>query len=173
MIDRLKALIRLLKGPVKCAIEGGAHIGKGFSHNGGVSFGSEPYLITIKDNVRLSANVSFITHDGGNWAFRYKDRYMEVNHFGKIVVDEHSFIGAGATIMPGVRIGKNCVIGAGAVVTRSIPDNSVAAGIPARVIMTTDEFAEKMKQRMPAGWDDSAYKADKKAYLLAHIPDPK
>lgn len=173
MIDRIKALIRLLKGPVKCAIEGGAHIGKGFSHNGGVSFGSEPYLITIKDNVRLSANVSFITHDGGNWAFRHDEPYNEVNHFGKIVVDEYTFIGAGATIMPGVYIGKHCVIGAGAVVTKSIPDYSVAVGIPAKVINTTYEYAEKMKNQMPTNWDVVKYKADKRKYLEEVIEPPQ
>ncbi len=48
--------------------------------------------------------------------------------------------------LPGVRIGNDVVIGAGAVVTKDIPDNSVAAGVPARVIKTADEYFEKIKR---------------------------
>ena len=47
--------------------------------------------------------------------------------------------------MPGVRIGNNCIIGTGAIVTRDIPDNSVAVGVPARVIKTADEYLDKIK----------------------------
>ena len=49
-------------------------------------------------------------------------------------------------VMPGVNIGNNVVIGAGAIVTRDIPDNSVAVGVPARVIKTADEYLEKLKR---------------------------
>lgn len=48
--------------------------------------------------------------------------------------------------MPGVNIGNRVVIGAGAVVTRDIPDNSVAVGVPAKVIKTADEYFEKLKR---------------------------
>ena len=156
-----------------CAIEDGLKVGKNVTDNGGCNFGSEPYLITLEDNVRLSGNVTFITHDGGNYAFRYKDEYKDVNHFGKIHIEEHSFIGANCTIMPGVRIGKNCVIGAGSVVTKSVPAGCIAAGIPARVIGHTDDYAEKMKRKMPSGWDVDAYKANKREYLTSMIPDPE
>ena len=50
-----------------------------------------------------------------------------------------------AVIMPGVEIGKNCIIGCGAVVTRSIPDDSVAVGVPARVIETVSDYYRKHK----------------------------
>lgn len=49
-------------------------------------------------------------------------------------------------ILPGKHIGNNCIIGAGAVVTSDIPDNSVCAGNPAKVIMTLDEFNNRRKQ---------------------------
>lgn len=48
--------------------------------------------------------------------------------------------------MPGCKIGNKVVIGAGAVVTKDIPDNSVAVGVPARVIKTADEYFEKLKR---------------------------
>lgn len=86
-------------------------------------------MIELADNVRLSFNVTFVTHDGGTWAFRDNKRYADVIRYGKIYVGEHTFIGTGVIIMPGVTIGKRCVIGAGAVITRDIPANSVAVCI--------------------------------------------
>jgi sugar O-acyltransferase (sialic acid O-acetyltransferase NeuD family) len=58
---------------------------------------------------------------------------------GGVSIGEGTLIGAGATVVPGVSVGKWCVIGAGAVVTRSIPDFSMAVGVPARVMKRTDE----------------------------------
>ncbi|WP_462164576.1 acyltransferase [Pseudoalteromonas xiamenensis] len=57
-----------------------------------------------------------------------------------IRIGDNVFIGWGAIILPGVRIGNNCVIGAGSVVTKDVPDGMVAAGNPARVIKTTEEY---------------------------------
>ena len=173
MLKRLGVIIRYLKGPFRCALENGLHCGKNVTVMGGVNFGSEPYLVTLEDNVRISNNVSFITHDGGNWAFREEEPYLNVNHFGKIVVGEHSFIGANATVLMGVHIGKHCVVGAGAVVTKSVPDYCVVAGVPAKVVSDTYTYAEKMKSAMPADWDVTAYRADKRNYLETKIPAPK
>jgi maltose O-acetyltransferase len=53
-----------------------------------------------------------------------------------VFIGENTFIGVGAMILPGVSIGRECIIGAGAVVTKSIPDNSVAVGVPAKVVET-------------------------------------
>ena len=172
MIGRIKNIIRMLKGSFRCAIEEGLNCGKNVTVMGGANFGSEPYLITLKDNVRISNDVMFITHDGGNWVFRHEEPYIDVNHFGKIVVDEYSFIGARAVIMPGVHIGKHCVVAAGAVVTKNVPDNTVVAGVPAKAVSTTSEYAEKMKSRMPENWDVAKYKANKREYLIKEIPNP-
>lgn len=172
ILRRLRDIICYLKGSFRCAKENGLHCGKNVSVMGGANFGSEPYLITLEDNVRISYNVSFITHDGGTWAFRHEDAYRDISRFGKIIVGEYSFIGANAIIMPNVRIGKHCVIGAGSVVTKSIPDYSVVVGVPAKVISDTHTYAEKLKNLMPENWDMEAYCADKREYLEKKIPMP-
>ena len=64
-----------------------------------------------------------------------------------IRVGNNVYIGSGAYIMPGVTIGDNCIIGAASVVTKDIPANSVAVGIPARVIKTIDEYYENAVKR--------------------------
>lgn len=55
----------------------------------------------------------------------------------EVRVGEHSSIGTNATILPGIAIGRNSVVGAGAVVTRDVPDNVVVAGVPARIFRET------------------------------------
>lgn len=52
----------------------------------------------------------------------------------KIVIEDNAWLGAGVIVMPGVTIGKNSVVGAGAVVTHDVPDNTIVAGVPAREI---------------------------------------
>lgn len=107
--------------------------------------GSEPFLITIGDNVYVSSGVRFVTHDGGAMIFR-KD-IPDLEYTAPIVIGNDVFIGMGVTILPGVTIGNRCVIGTGSVVTKDIPDNSVAAGCPARVIQSTDQYLEKLKAK--------------------------
>jgi len=107
-----------------------------------ISFGSEPFLIEIGDNVTITADVKFETHDGGVGIFRKE--YPGINIFGRIKIGDNVFIGNNAIIMPGVTIGNNVIIGAGSIVTKDIPDNSVAVGSPARVIKTIDEYKEKV-----------------------------
>ena len=80
-----------------------------------------PELLTIPQNHPLSA-------DGDRWL------PDEDGAFRPPEVGEGSWIGARVTLLPGVKIGRYCVIGAGAVVTKDIPDYAVAAGVPARVI---------------------------------------
>ena len=56
-----------------------------------------------------------------------------------IVIEDNVWLGGGAILLPGVRIGRNAVVGAGAVVSRSVPANTVVAGNPARVIREIDQ----------------------------------
>ncbi len=58
-----------------------------------------------------------------------------------VVVEENAKIGANATILPGIRIGKNALVGAGSVVTKDVPDNVVVAGNPAKFLKYADEIS--------------------------------
>ena len=109
-----------------------------------------PELIYIGNNVRVASNVSFITHDvthnmlnnlpeslGGGYSFQEKK--------GKIVIGDNVFIGANSTVLYDVTIGSNVIIGAGSVVTRDIPEGTVCAGVPCKVIGRFEDFVEKRK----------------------------
>ena len=111
---------------------------------GTVSWGTEPWIITLGSNVHITHGVKFITHDGGTLLFRHIIPDLEITK--PITVGNDVYIGNNVMIMPGVNIGNRVIIGAGAVVTRDIPDNSVAVGIPAKVIKTADEYFDKLKR---------------------------
>lgn len=84
--------------------------------------------MVIEDNVLIGPEVKITTvnHD-------LYDRH-NLFHFGKVTIKENAWIGIGVVICPGVTIGKNAVVAAGAVVTKDVPDNVVVGGIPAKVI---------------------------------------
>lgn len=126
------------------------------------TFGTEPYLIKIGDHVELTSNVRFLTHDGSVWVFR--EKYPEIDLIAPIVVGNNVFIGMGAMILPGITIGDNCIIGAYSLVTKDIPPNSVAAGVPARIIRSTNEYWDKVKQSVLYTHRMSA--KEKREYLL-------
>lgn len=63
-----------------------------------------------------------------------------------ITLGDNCYLGNDVTLMPGVTIGNNCIVGTGSIVTKDIPDNSVAVGIPAKVIKSTNEYLEKIKK---------------------------
>lgn len=87
--------------------------------------------ITIGNRVALAHHVKLVTstHELGN-----EQQRCGRLRFAPIVIEDGCWIGAGATILPGVTIGRGCIIAAGAVVAADIPPNSLAGGIPAKVI---------------------------------------
>lgn len=121
----------------------GVNIGKECRLSHSIHWGSEPFLITIGNHVAISYKVDFITHDGGTWVFRHLPQYKSTMRFGRIKIEDNCFIGADTTILPGVTIGKNCVIGAKSVVTKSLKPNGVYAGNPAKFICSIKEYVNK------------------------------
>jgi len=109
-------------------------------------FPPDPHLIAIGNNVYLSANVKFINHDVASHMLNN----MGIGEFapliGCIEIGNNVMIGANSLILPNVKIGSNVIIGAGSIVTKDIPDNSVAAGIPCKVIGSFEDFLNKRRQ---------------------------
>ena len=134
-------------------------------------FGTEPYLISIGKRVTISGKVAFITHDGATWVFRHLPLYAHVRKFGRITVHDNCFIGYGAVILPGVTIGPNSVVGANSLVTKDVPPNTVAGGVPARPLIGVEDYAEKCL-KTNAVFDEAVYAHDKKDDLLRLYPYP-
>lgn len=108
------------------------------------SWGSEPFLISLGDHVTVTSGVKFITHDGSTCLVK-DSQGKRYQRFAPIQVGSHVFIGVNSIIMPGVSIGSNVVIGAGSVVTKDIPDNSVAIGVPAKVVSSFADYRTKIQ----------------------------
>jgi len=85
--------------------------------------------ITIEDEVQIGPKVNLITE---NHPLDPTDR--KSLDLGAIVVKRNAWLGAACTILPGVTIGENSVVAAGAVVTKDVADNTVVAGIPAKMV---------------------------------------
>lgn len=112
-------------------------------------FGSEPFLIEIGDDCTISFGCTFLTHDGSRkTCLKYIDSklHKDLLVWKKIKIGNNCFIGCNSTIMPGVTIGDNSVVGACSVVTKNIPEGEVWAGNPARFVRKTSELAEKILQ---------------------------
>lgn len=135
----------------KYLIKQGAKIGKGTRLNCDISaFGTEPYLIEVGENCLFAADIRLFTHDGGIKVLNTLNYFngKRMDKIGRIKIGNNVYIGTGAYVMPGVTIGNNCIIGAGAIVTKNIPDNSVAVGIPAKVIKNIDEYYHNCKDNV-------------------------
>jgi acetyltransferase-like isoleucine patch superfamily enzyme len=106
------------------------------------AFGSEPYLVDVGEDCLFSNNVNLFTHDGGVKVLNSLGFFdgKSMDKFGKIKIGNNCFIGNGVKILPGVSIGDNVIIGTGSIVTRDIPSNSVAVGVPAKVLCTIEEY---------------------------------
>ena len=94
--------------------------------------------ITIEDKVLIAANVKLITNN--------HDPYeRDILTCRPILIKEGAWVGAGATILPGITVGKYAIVGSDSVVTKDIPDYAVAVGTPAKVIKYLDPAKFKGK----------------------------
>lgn len=88
--------------------------------------------ITIEDGVQIAANVQLLSNN--------HDPYdLPVLLCKPVHIEKEAWIGAGATILPGVSVGKHAIVGAASVVTKDVPDYAVVVGNPARVIKMLDK----------------------------------
>jgi len=103
---------------------------------------SHCYLIHIKSRCVLAPNVRLIAHDASC------RRLIGATRLDRIVIEEECFIGDSAIILPGVTIGRGSIVGAGSVVTRSVPAGSVVAGNPAKVMTTVEDYCKRQAELM-------------------------
>ena len=98
------------------------------------------FLISIGDNCVLAPNVRLIAHDAS------MKQHLGYTRVGKVRIEANCFIGDSIIILPGVTIGKGAIVGAGSVVTKDIPPESVATGNPCRVVCSRKDFLQKHEQ---------------------------
>ncbi len=105
---------------------------------------AEPFLVKLHNNVVISANVRIITHSAVHCVFNQEDHTKEhICPYGEVEIKDNVYIGANVMINYGVTIGRNCIIAAGAIVTKDVPDGEVWAGVPAKKIGLYQDVKEK------------------------------
>ena len=108
---------------------------------------NEPKLVKIHNNVKIAADVTFYTHDVINWMLSDMDNEYYYGYRGCIEIHDNVFIGGNCRIIGGVSIGPNAVIGAGSVITKDVPEGTVVAGNPARIIGSFESLHQKRKKK--------------------------
>ena len=103
---------------------------------------SRPELVEIGKNVFLHRGTIILTHDWASWCFVNSYGEFLPSH-GKVKIGDNVWLGENVTILKGVTVGDNVIIGIGAIVTKDIPANSVAVGIPAKVVCTYEDYYKK------------------------------
>jgi len=106
-----------------------------------------PQFVVIGDNFVSAPGSIILAHDAS--LFRHTGCYR----VEKTIIGNNVFLGANATVLPGVEIGDGAIIGAGAVVTKNVEPHTVVAGNPARFICTVEDYIRKCKTK------SSLYKA--------------
>lgn len=105
---------------------------------------SRPELLEIGNNVFLHRGTIILTHDWASWCFINSHQDFIPSH-GKIKIGNNVWLGENVTILKNVTIGDNVIIGIGSIVTKDIPSNSIAVGVPAKVVGTYDDYYNKRK----------------------------
>lgn len=150
MITRIKNFIQMKLGKtskeeltIKACLGLGMKVGENCHGLSGSTIDvAHCWLIEIGNNVTFAPQAYLLAHDAST------KRYLNYTKIAKLKIEDNAFIGARALIMPGVTIGKNAIVAAGSLVTKSVPENTIVGGNPARVLAKTDEYINRHKQNM-------------------------
>ena len=107
-------------------------IGKNVFINSGAMF-TDLGGITLEDNVLIAPRVNILTVNHPENPAERRGLILK-----PVLIKKNAWIGAGATILPGVTVGENAIVAAGAVVSKDVPDNTIVGGIPAKVLKTVE-----------------------------------
>ncbi len=143
-MNLLKEFVYRLRGEytTEKLISMGMTVGKNFKRlNGVILDPAHCWLIQIGDNVTMAPRVHILCHDAST------KQFLNYTKIGRVTIGDNVFIGAESIVLPGVTIGSNVIIGANSTVTHDIPANSVAAGSPARIVSSLDDYLEKERSR--------------------------
>lgn len=114
---------------------------------------TDPSHVAIGNNVALTGCMIF--GHGGGIAMLRRAYGVALDKVGKVVIHDNVFIGHNALIMPGVTIGPNAMVGAGAIVTHDVAPNTVVVGAPAKVICSLDDYVARLAAETAAlPWAD-------------------
>lgn len=129
--------------PTETLINRGMMVGENFNRQQGCFLDpSHCFLITIGDDVTMSIRVTVMAHDAST------KKTLGYTKIGQVHIGNHVFIGANATILPGVTIGDYAVIGAGSIVAHDVSARTVVAGVPAKEICGVDEYVARFQSQM-------------------------
>lgn len=141
----LKEMLYRLRGEytTEKLVSMGMKVGKDFGRlNGVILDPSHCWLIEIGDNVTMAPRVHILCHDAST------KKFLNYTKIGRVTIGNNVFIGAETVVLPGVTIGNNVIIGANSTVTHDVPDGTVVAGSPARVLCSLEEYLQKERTRM-------------------------
>lgn len=152
---KIKELLRRMNGeiPTNVLKKRGLIVGENFNRQQGCFIDpTHCFLISIGNNVTFSIRVCLLAHDAST------KNFLGYTKIGKIEIGDNVFIGANTTILPDVTIGNNSIVGANSVVTKDIPENVVAAGNPARVICSLEDYLKKYRLKDEDAYFDRSYR---------------
>lgn len=162
MFDKLKkSIIYKITGipPLEFLLENGLVVGENFKMlNGCIIDDSHCHRIKIGNDVTLAPRVHILAHDASPINF------IGICKEGDVIIGNNVFVGANSTILCNTRIGNNVIIGANSLVNKDIPDNSVVAGNPAKIICSTEEYLDNIKNNIENKIDSGLTYLIKKDY---------
>ncbi len=133
---------------------------------------SHCFLISIGDHCGFGPDCLILAHDA------QMDEFLDAARIGRVVIHESCHIGARSIILAGVEIGPRTIVGAGSVVSRSLPPDTVCAGSPAKVVCSLEEYLDKHRARMRERpgfdflkYDEKYLTPERKAELIRAVAD--
>lgn len=131
------------KATVKKLREWGAKIGQDVELYNVTISRKDATCLEIGNHVTLTG-CHILTHDASTKRFLGND----INRIGRVVIGNNVFVGVHSLILPNVKIGDNCIVAAGSIVTKDVPAGSVVGGGPAKVLCSIQDFIDKHKANM-------------------------